>query len=90
MKHQTSTSQNSTNPLLWVVAPALLFQAWMNARGLHCMSEGFVKLRQGQCSPVGFGAITHNGRWFMSVQPLDKTNEPHGLAQLGGVSGEKH
>jgi hypothetical protein len=24
----------------------------------------------------------------MPVQPLDKTNEPHGLAQLGGVSGE--
>jgi hypothetical protein len=24
------------------------------------MSEGFVKLRLGQCSPDGFGAITHN------------------------------
>jgi len=24
----------------------------------------------------------------MPVQPLEKTNEPHGLAQLGGVSGE--
>ena len=36
----------------------------------------------------GGGAIAHNGRWFMPVQPLEKTNEPHGLAQLGGVSGE--
>ena len=25
----------------------------------------------------------------MSRSGLDKTNEPHGLAQLGGVSGEK-
>ena len=32
--------------------------------------------------------LAANGRWFMPVQPLDKTNEPHGLAQLGGVSGE--
>jgi hypothetical protein len=32
--------------------------------------------------------LTDNGRWFMPVQPLEKTNEPHGLAQLGGVSGE--
>ncbi len=32
--------------------------------------------------------LAYNGRWFMPVQPLDKTNEPHGLAQLGGVSGE--
>jgi hypothetical protein len=32
--------------------------------------------------------ISANGRWFMPVQPLDKTNEPHGLAKLGGVSGE--
>jgi hypothetical protein len=32
--------------------------------------------------------LAANGRWFMPVQPLEKTNEPHGLAQLGGVSGE--
>jgi hypothetical protein len=32
--------------------------------------------------------LTDNGSWFMPVQPLDKTNEPHGLAKLGGVSGE--
>jgi hypothetical protein len=37
---------------------------------------------------VGKNKISYNGRWFMPVQPLDKINEPHGLAKLGGVSGE--
>jgi hypothetical protein len=69
-------SNDSTSPsltdsrMLWVVAPCRHFQVTMDARGLHCMSEGFVKLRLGQCSPVGFGAITHNGWRYAVVAEL--------------------
>jgi hypothetical protein len=55
---------------------------------LPCFGRAVARAaRQCATSTVSRG-MTHNGRWFMPVQPLDKTNEPHGLAQLGGVSGE--